>query len=436
MKISIHGLGYVGCVSLGCLAELGHQVIGVDIDPAKVALVNSGKGTIVEKGIDPLIRRNRRKGRISATDRTREAVEASDVAVICVGTPNDRNGHLDMGQIHALAKQIGQGLGRKRTFYTIALRSTVMPGTNARVTDIIASESGKRPHLDFGVVSNPEFLREGTAVADYFHPPYTILASLSNQGIRTMRALYRKIEAEVVVTDVGSAELIKFVNNSYHALKVVFANEMGRLCKSLGIDGRILMELFAKDTVLNISPYYFRPGFAYGGSCLPKDLRALNAIGHDQYLTLPVLSAVEASNRSHVDHALQLILKKDKRHIGFFGISFKAGTDDLRFSPALDLAEQLIGKGYDVRIFDRNVQLSRLSGKNKQFLFEKLPHINRLLFEDFDKFRAGLDILVLVNRDDRFRSALSSLPGGTELIDLTGFFTSRPHAVPYEGICW
>ncbi len=436
MRISIHGLGYVGCVGLACLGELGHEVIGVDVDPAKVALINDGKGTIIEKGIDELVATNVAKGRVRATIDAREAVRESDVAILCVGTPNDPRGHLEMTQIIAASREIGRALKGRPGHYTIAIRSTVMPGTNERVEHVIAEESGKIAGSDFSVVSNPEFLREGSAIADFLTPPYTVLASRSSRGIEVMKGVYAKIPAEIIVTEVGSAELIKFINNSFHALKVAFANEVGRICKALGADGLALMELFSKDTVLNISPYYFRPGFAYGGSCLPKDLLALNTIGHDHYLRLPILSAIEISNQTHIDHALDMIIRKGHKAVGFYGISFKSGTDDLRFSPALEIAERLLGKGYDVRIYDRNVNVSRLMGKNKEFLYLKLPHIRNLLFEQLDPYFAGLGTLVMVNKDAHWEQVLKSAPPEVEILDFGGITQGQIQRVHYEGICW
>jgi len=436
MKISVHGLGYVGCVGVGCLSELDHELIGVDIDPAKVGLVNSGKATIVEKDIDDLIKKNSEKGFIKATTDGSEAVLNSDVAIICVGTPNDQNGHLDMAHIYAVAKEVGKAIGQKRSFYTVAIRSTVMPGTNRKVAEIIANQSGKKNETDFAVVSNPEFLREGSAVDDFFNPPYTVLASESNKGIEVMREVYAKINAEIIVTDIGSAELIKFVNNSYHGLKVAFANEVGRICKALGVDSRTLMDLFVKDKILNISPYYFKPGFAYGGSCLPKDLKALNSIGHDKYLKLPVLSAIETSNQIHIEHALNMIIKKNKRTIGFYGISFKAGTDDLRLSPALELAERLLGKGYHIKIYDKNVNLSRLMGKNKDFVFNKLPHINEILFGGLDQFLESVEVLIVVNKGDNIDELLNRPLDKVEVIDLIRVKDEMLTSGKYEGICW
>jgi GDP-mannose 6-dehydrogenase len=436
MKISIHGLGYVGCVGVGCLSELNHNMVGVDVDPIKVALINSGKATIVEKDIDELIKKNFQMGLIKATTNSSEAIMNSDVAIICVGTPNDQHGHLDMSHIYAVAKEIGKTIRNKNTFFTVAIRSTVMPGTNRKLVEIISAESGKKNKIDFAVVSNPEFLREGSAVNDFFKPPYTVLASDSPKGIEVMREVYRSIDAEFIIADIGSAELIKFVNNSYHGLKVVFANEIGRICKVLGVDSRILMDLFVRDNILNISPYYFKPGFAYGGSCLPKDLKALNSIGHDKYLKLPVLNAIETSNQAHIEYALNLIINKNKRRIGFYGISFKAGTDDLRFSPALELAERLLGKGYDIKIYDKNVHLSRLMGKNKDYIFNKLPHINEILFENLDKFLITLEVLIVVNKDDEMEKILSRDLSNVIIIDLVRIYENNIKLKHYDGICW
>lgn len=436
MNISIFGLGYVGCVSLGCLAKAGHKVIGVDIEPLKVGLINNGKATIVEKDIDELIKNNFEKGLIEASRNSKEAIIKSEVGIICVGTPNDSKGHLDMTYIYTVAKEIGRGLKNKDRFFTVAIRSTVMPGTNKKISEIISTESGRKENEDFAVVSNPEFLREGSAVNDFFNPPYTVLASTSQKGIDMMKKVYNKINAEVILTDIGSAELIKFVNNSFHGLKVVFANEVGRICKELGVDSRMLMNLFVKDKLLNISPYYFKPGFAYGGSCLPKDLKALNTIAHDKYINLPVLSSIERSNQVHIQYAIEIVLKYNKRKIGFYGLSFKAGTDDLRFSPALEIAERLLGKGYDIRIYDKNVNLSKLMGKNKDFIYERLPHINDLLFEDLEEFVKELDILILVNKDEDMDVLLSKDLSNFNIIDLLNIKTDNLKISNYEGICW
>lgn len=434
MNISIFGLGYVGCVGLGCLAEKGHTLIGVDIDPVKVDLINHGKATIVEKDIDELICKNFENNRIRAISDSYEAVRNTECAIICVGTPNNTNGHLDLNHIYAVSEEIGRALKDKNEFFTVAIRSTVMPGTNKAISTIIANSSGKIANKEFAVVSNPEFLREGSAVYDFYNPPYTVIASESVTAIEKMKTVYSVVNGEIIVTDIGTAELIKFVNNSFHGLKVAFANEVGRISKALNIDSRSLMELFVKDTVLNISPYYFKPGFAYGGSCLPKDLKALNSIAHDKYIDVPVLASIERSNQIHIEHALNLIIDKNKRKIGFYGIAFKAGTDDLRFSPSLELAERLIGKGYEVIIYDKNVSLSRLMGKNKEYLYNKLPHINKILAENSDIFFSSCDIVVISNSDIDLSDNLDKL-SDKFLIDLARI--KKPQAdLHYEGICW
>jgi GDP-mannose 6-dehydrogenase len=436
LNISIFGLGYVGCVGLGCLSEKGHNIIGVDVDRIKVNLINSGKATIVEKDIDELIRKNSNAGKIKATTDFKQAVAESDAAIICVGTPNNENGHLDMTHINKVAEEIGEALKNKNGFFAVAIRSTVMPGTNKRIGEIIREKSGKKVNTDFGVVSNPEFLREGTAVEDFFNPPYTVIASDSAKAANIMKKVYKDISGDVILTDVGTAEMIKFVNNSYHGLKVVFANEVGRICKSLGVDSRKLMELFVKDQILNISPYYFKPGFSYGGSCLPKDLKALNSIAHDNYVNVPVLSSVENSNNIHIDYALNLILNKQKKKIGFYGVSFKNGTDDLRFSPALELAERLLGKGYNIKIYDKNVHLSRLMGKNKDYLFNKLPHINEVLIENLDDLVCNSELLIIVNKDKEISKLMNKDLSQLDLIDLARVTEDWKKLSKYDGICW
>ncbi len=436
MRVSIFGLGYVGCVGAGALAELGFDVVGVDINKTKVDLINNGKATIVEKGIDELIEKNVKEKRLSATTDSENAILNSDIAIICVGTPNDENGHLEMTFINSVAKRIGTALIKKEEFLTVAIRSTVMPGTNKKIADIIEKTSGKKQGEDFGVVSNPEFLREGSAVDDFFNPPYTLIASDVEKSLSMMKDIYNELNGEIIVTDIGTAELIKFVNNTYHGLKVVFANEIGRVCKALGVDSHEVMNIFSKDKILNISPYYFKPGFAYGGSCLPKDLKALNTIAHDKYLNLDVLSSISKSNDNHIEHAFNLILKKDKTKIGIFGISFKAGTDDLRFSPGLEITERLLGKGLNIKIFDSNVIISRLTGKNKDFLFSKLPHINEVLIDNLDDFLKDLEVLVVINKDNALEQLFKKKLTGIEILDFIKIPGLKNISSNYEGICW
>lgn len=395
MKVSVFGLGYVGCVSIGCLAKQGVHVIGVDVSEEKVGLINSGKSTIVENGLDSLIEHGIGRGIISATMSAENAINDSDIAILCVGTPNLPEGHLDMQYIIKVSAEIARVLKEKNVFYTVAIRSTVMPGTNQKVINTIEEISGKKHDVDFAVVSNPEFLREGNAISDFFAPPYTVIGSKSNKGAQIIEDLYGFLTCPVFKVDVEIAELIKFLNNSFHALKVAFGNEVGRLCKELKVDSHELMNLFVKDTDLNISPKYFKPGFSYGGSCLPKDLKALQAIAHDQYLDLPILQAVDRSNRINTKSVYNRILSSGKIRIGVYGLSFKEGTDDLRFSPSLELVERLIGRGSEVIVYDRNVNTSRLIGKNKEFLFKHLPHINQILCNTTEELLEKSDLLLI-----------------------------------------
>ena len=433
MKISIFGLGYVGCVSLGCLAQNGNNIIGVDIESSKVDLINQGKATIIEKDIDKIIAEQHALGRINATTDVREAVNNSELSIICVGTPSAPEGHLNLGYIFNIARQIGTVLKEKDGFHVIAIRSTVLPGTNRKVGEIIEQVSGKARNIGFSVVSNPEFLREGTAVADYYNPPYTVIGSDNEQAIATMKEIYAQVAGTFEVVEIQVAELIKYVNNSYHALKVVFGNEIGSICKKLGIDSHEVMRLFCLDTKLNLSSYYFKPGFAYGGSCLPKDLKALNTIAHDFYLDVPVLNSIETSNNRSKEYLLDLILQKGKLKVGIMGISFKAGTDDLRYSPIVDVIEKLIGKGYDVKVFDRNVHFSRLIGKNKSFIRQFLPHLNHLLTDDMQEVADWAELIILTNNDKVLKEL--KINSNKKIIDLVKF----PEFMPlpgYEGVLW
>jgi GDP-mannose 6-dehydrogenase len=433
MKISIFGLGYVGCVSLGCLAQNGNNIIGVDIEPMKVDLINQGKPTIIEKDIDTIIAEQHSQGRIKATTNVSEAVNESEISIICVGTPSGPEGHLNLDYIFKTARQIGEVLKDKKGFHVVAIRSTVLPGTNMKVGAMIEEASGKKRNVDFSVVSNPEFLREGTAVADYYNPPYTVIGSDNEQAIAIMKEVYSQVGGSMEVVDIQVAELIKYINNSYHALKVVFGNEVGSVCKKLGIDSHEVMRLFCLDTKLNLSPYYFKPGFAYGGSCLPKDLKALQTLAHDSYLDVPVINSIEASNTRSKNSLLELILKKGKMKVGVMGISFKAGTDDLRYSPIVDVIEKLIGKGYEVKVFDKNVHISRLIGKNKSFIREFLPHLDHLLIDDMQEVADWADLIVLNNNDKMFRELRIS--DSKVIVDLVRIpdFKGLPG---YEGILW
>ncbi len=433
MKISIFGLGYVGCVGMGCLANQGHQMIGVDVNDVKVDLINQGRPTIVEKDIDKLLSEGHAKGLIRATTDYRDAVLNSEISFLCVGTPSSENGHLDLTFILETARQIGEALREKTAFHIVIIRSTVFPGTNARISEIIEQESGKRRNVDFAVVSNPEFLREGTAVQDYLNPPLTVLGSECEAAIETLRQLYAATGAPVEIVPIGVAEMIKYVNNSYHALKVVFANEVGNICKQLGIDSHEVMRIFCMDKQLNISPYYFKPGFAYGGSCLPKDLRGLKTLAHDLYLETPVLNAIEPSNLIHIEQVIRRIEHLGKRQIGVLGLSFKAGTDDMRNSPIVSVIESLFGKGYEVKIFDKNVALSRLVGKNKSVIASRLPHLNNMLCETLEEVTEWADVLIVANKDEAFKTIVPK--PSQHLIDLVRI-KELEDGEGYEGLCW
>lgn len=402
MNISIFGLGYVGCVGMGCLSSQGHKIIGVDVSDKKVELINQGVPTIVEKDIDKLIMDGHKKGMVSATKDFVKAVHSSDISFICVGTPSSDNGHLDLTYIMKTAEQIGEALKEKTGFHVVVIRSTVFPGTNEKVGQLIADISGKEIDKDFAIVSNPEFLREGTAVNDYLNPPLTVIGSSSEKAVDIMKQVYEWSSAPVEIVPIGVAEMIKYVNNSYHALKVVFANEIGSICKKLNIDSHEVMRIFCMDKQLNISPYYFRPGFAYGGSCLPKDLRGLQTLAHDMYLDTPVLNAISPSNSTLIERQTEAIEKFGKKKIGVLGLSFKAGTDDMRNSPIIHIIESLHGKGFEVKIFDKNVSLSRIIGKNKSVIEERLPHLSTMLIDNMEEVTDWADVLIIANKDSKF----------------------------------
>lgn len=433
MKISIFGLGYVGCVSLGCLAQNGHKVIGVDIMEAKIDLINQGKPTIIEKDIDSIIAEQYEKGNVSATKNYQSAVEKSDVSIICVGTPSTDSGHLNLDYIYNTAKQIGESLKNKEGFHIAVIRSTVLPGTNKKVGEIIEKYSMKKRNEGFSVVSNPEFLREGTAVADYYNPPVTVLGGDNEVALTLIAEIYSKVNGPIEKVDVKVAEIIKYVNNSFHALKITFANEVGNICQKLNIDSHEVMRVFGMDKQLNISTYYFRPGFAYGGSCLPKDLKALQTLAHDHYLVSPVLQSIEKSNNVQKNMALNKIIETGKHKIGFLAISFKAGTDDLRYSPSVELIERLLGKGKDISVYDKNVSLSKLIGANKSFIEEKLPHISNLLVDTMKELVERSEVIVIPNSTEEIRNI--QIPENKIIIDFSRI-KELEHHNNYNGLNW
>jgi GDP-mannose 6-dehydrogenase len=434
MKISIFGLGYVGCVSLGCLAKNGHEVVGVDVHTLKVDLINKGIATIIEKDIDKIICEQYQAGRIRATTDYNDAVLHSELSIVCVGTPSTQNGHLNLQFIYKTAEQIGEALKEKDAFHTVVIRSTVLPGTNKKVGEIIEAASGKKRNEAFSVVSNPEFLREGTAVYDYFHPAVTVIGGDHYEAIEKVSELYKDLEAPIEKTDVKIAEMIKYVNNSFHALKIAFANEIGNISKALEIDSHKLMALFCSDTRLNISPAYLKPGYAYGGSCLPKDLKGLVTLGHDHYIHTPLLSSIEESNEFQKNNGYELVKATGKKKVCFVGLSFKDGTDDLRLSPYVELAEKLIGKGYSIVIYDENVRISKLIGANKSFVDEHLPHLSELICDDLVDCIKRSEV-VLINQRSFDLAAHANLLKEKHVIDLVRV-KSQAALENYEGICW
>ena len=437
MNISVFGLGYVGVVAAGCLAADGHHVIGVDPNASKVDLINRGVPPIVEKDIDKLVEGAVEAGRLRGTADVREAVQGSDISLICVGTPSQLNGALDLRYVRKVCEEIGAALREKDAFHVVVARSTMLPGTMRDVViPTLEEASGKRAGRDFGVCNNPEFLREGTAVHDYRHPPKTVIGETDTKSGDLLVALYQGIDAPLVRTSVETAEMVKYVDNVWHAVKVAFANEIGNICKPLAIDSHEVMEIFCKDTKLNLSPYYLKPGFAFGGSCLPKDVRALGYKARALDLELPLLNAILPSNQRQIDRGYSMITGKGKRKIGVLGFSFKAGTDDLRESPIVEVIERLIGKGYDLRLYDKNVNMASLTGANRDYILNHIPHISRIMQTSIDDVLAHAEVIVVGNGAPEFREALKRVRPGVEVIDFVRVADRKSVAGEYDGICW
>jgi GDP-mannose 6-dehydrogenase len=437
VRISIFGLGYVGAVSAGCLANEGHEVVGVDPVQTKVDIINRGRSPIIEAEIGDIIAANVRARRLRATTSVPEAIGDTDLSFVCVGTPSQANGNLDFKYVRRVCEEIGQALKNKTIRHTVVIRSTILPGTMRNIVIPTLEEySGKRAGFDFGVCNNPEFLREGSAVRDFHQPPKTVIGEIDSASGDPLAALYAKLEAPLIRTAVETAEMVKYVDNSWHALKIGFANEIGNLCKSLGIDAHQVMNIFCEDKKLNISPAYLMPGFAFGGSCLPKDLRALGYQAKRQDLQLPILSSILPSNEMQVSRGLQLIMDKGYRRIGILGFSFKAGTDDLRESPVIEVIERLLGKGYDLRIYDKNVNLARLVGANRDFILNRIPHISRLMVNGIDAVLDHAETVVIGNKDPDFEGVPQRLRDGQVLVDFVRIGNRRSEDGKYDGICW
>src|SRR2546426_6433198 len=438
MRVSVFGLGYVGSVSAASFAADGHEVIGVDVNGDKSAAVNAGGGQSVEPGLDDLLQRAVSEGRLRATTSTADAIADSDVSLLCVGTPSRKNGSLDLTYLERVSEQIGAALKHKSTYHVVVVRSTVLPGTTHEVViPTLERESGKKYGDGFGVSVNPEFLREGCALRDFRKPPLTLVGHNHAADASGTIALYQAIDAPLVSTSIRVAEMMKYTSNAWHALKVCFANEIGNLCKRVGVDSHEVMDIFCRDEKLNLSPYYLKPGFAFGGSCLPKDVRALQYRAKEVDVDLPVISQILPSNKLQIQQAFDQIMETGKKHIGLLGFSFKAGTDDLRESPIVILAEALLGKGFNLRIYDRNVSLAKLVGANKAYIEQQIPHLSSLLCTTIDEVIDRSEVIVVGNQAPEFAEALTRARADQIIVDLVRLpiYASLLQA-DYRGICW
>jgi GDP-mannose 6-dehydrogenase len=437
MKLSVFGLGYVGCVSAACFAREGHEVVGVDVNQTKVGIINDGRSPIVEAGVGELIAEMVGAKRLRATTDSAEAVRETELSLICVGTPSHSNGSLDLTYVKRVCQEIAAALEGKRTRHTVVIRSTMLPGTiESVVTPTLEVYSGLKAGRDFGVCINPEFLREGTSLKDFYAPPFTLIGADDEDTAASARRLYKGIDAPLLVTSVKAAEMVKYACNCFHALKVSFANEIGNICKGLGIDSHEVMSVFCQDTKLNLSPYYLKPGFAFGGSCLPKDLRAVVYKAKELDVEVPLLSSVLPSNRRQIERAVEMVLGTGSKRVGVLGFSFKAGTDDLRESPMVALIETLIGKGIQLSIYDRDVSLARLFGANKEYIEREIPHISQLMRASIEEVLESSEVVIIGNKAEEFRAVEGRLRSDQKVIDLVRLFEGRTSDGQYDGICW
>lgn len=438
MKISVFGLGYVGCVSAACLADRGNQVIGVDVNPIKIDLVRAGKAPVVEERIGELTAQVVASGALRATTDVADAIANSEISLVCVGTPSAPNGSLSTAYLERVTEEIGMALAEVDHRHTVVFRSTMLPGTCLELlVPILEKASGRTAGVGFGVAVNPEFLREGSSVKDFFDPPKTVIGEFDTASGDAVAALYEGLPGEVFRVPVPVAEMTKYADNAFHGLKIGFANELGAICRALGLDSHRVMDVFLADRKLNVSPAYLRPGFAFGGSCLPKDLRGLVHAAHRADVSVPILSHVLPSNEEHLRRAVDLVVRTGKRRVGLFGLSFKPGTDDLRESPLVELAERLLGKGYDLRIYDANVSLSRLLGANREYIESRLPHLGQLLAGSVEEVLGHAEVCLIGSTDS---SVLAALPHGGErvLIDLVRLPDAdvRRTEEGYVGLAW
>jgi GDP-mannose 6-dehydrogenase len=437
MRISVFGLGYVGAVSSACMAAGGHEVIGVDKNTTKVELIGSGHSPIIETGVDEIIREAASDGRLRATTSTVEAIRSSEISLVCVGTPSEHNGSLKLDFVRKVCEEIGTALRDLDRYHVIVIRSTILPGTmRSVVIPTLEQYAHKKANVDFGVCFNPEFLREGTAVNDYYHPPKTVVGESDARAGDKLLKLYEGLTAPVFRTSLETAEMVKYVDNTWHALKVGFANEIGSIAKALSIDSFEVMDIFCRDTKLNLSPYYLRPGYAFGGSCLPKDVRALTYRARTLDVETPILGSILASNQAHVQRGIDLVINEGKRKVGILGFSFKAGTDDLRESPIVELIERLIGKGFDLRLYDRNVHLAKLTGANRDYILNHIPHIAGLMRESMQEVMDHADVVVIGNAAPEFREVPRLLGPGQSIVDLVRIADTRSVEGVYDGLCW
>ena len=437
MKISVFGLGYVGAVSVGCLSDDGHTVVGVDPNTTKVDMLGQGQSPIVEDEIGTLLQQGVAEKRIIATSDARWAVNETDISLVCVGTPSRANGSLELRYVENVCSEIGAAIRDKAARHHVVMRSTMLPGSmRATVIPALEAASGKRAGKDFSISNNPEFLREGTAVFDYRNPPKTVVGELQPGDADLLVSIYSQLDAPLVRTDIETAEMVKYVDNVWHALKVGFANEVGNISKKLGIDGQEVMRIFCKDEKLNLSSYYLRPGFAFGGSCLPKDLRALTYKAARLDLDVPILNSILPSNTGQIEKVLETIQGSGARKIGVLGFSFKAGTDDLRESPVVELIERLIGKGFDLCIYDQYVNVARLIGANRDYILNAIPHIARIMVDDIEEIVNGCELIVIGNGSPEFADICERVSSEQQVLDLVGVAKPASPQSNYNGVSW
>lgn len=436
-SVSVFGLGYVGCVSAACLAREGHAVIGVDVSRSKVDMIAAGTATIVENGIGELVAQMVSDGKLTATTSVADAVAKTEISLVCVGTPSQANGGLDLAYVRRVSAEIGAALRDKSDWHVVVIRSTVLPGTTAQVViPILEESSGKKAGKDFGISMNPEFLREGTSIKDFDDPPFTVIGADDERTAASVGSLYAGLAAPVRVVPLAVAEMVKYACNSFHGLKVAFGNEIGSICKALNVDSHEVMRIFCEDTKLNISPYYLRPGFAFGGSCLPKDLRALSYRARQLDIDTPVLSAALSSNQKQIERAYEMVRVTGCKRVGVLGLAFKAGTDDLRESPIVTLVERLLGKGMQLAIYDGHVSRANLIGANREYIENEIPHIWSLMRDSVKEVVDFGDVVVIGNGTPEFREIQPTLRDGQMVVDLVRAFGSRTSDGWYQGVAW